>query len=168
MNPLSSNDIAAWEGEGGAVRDVPGGNPPVLSGTEAQVEWANRIRRQVDADFDRVAASFRAIAARQIRSKRAETESILAILEEKRTEVMGMTHAGYFIHDWQEIDDQIRKLIFSDPRYQAIKSRRSHPGAGAAAAKAKRPIDDPDSSKLVTDRKDEGPSPSPLEGSGSR
>ena len=30
-----------------------------LTGTPAQVEWAERIRRQVNGDFDRVAAAFR-------------------------------------------------------------------------------------------------------------
>lgn len=96
-----------------------------LSGTEAQVEWAVRIRCQVNSDFDRVARAFRSIAKRQIRAKRAETELILAILEEKRAEVMSVDRAGYFIKDWQEIGDQVRNLIFRDPRYEAIKSKRA-------------------------------------------
>jgi len=96
-----------------------------LSGTEAQVEWAVRIRRQVKADFDRVASAFRSTAKKQIRAKRADTDAILAILEEKRSEVMGMTRAGYFIQEWQEIGDQVRKLIFRDPRYEAIKGKRA-------------------------------------------
>jgi chaperonin GroES len=33
--------------------------------------------------------------------------------------------AGYFIHDWQEISDQVRQMIFHDVRYQRIKSNRS-------------------------------------------
>jgi hypothetical protein len=35
---------------------------------------------------------------------------------------MGREAAGYFIHGWQDINDQVRQMIFSDPRYQAIKS----------------------------------------------
>ena len=37
---------------------------------------------------------------------------------------MRSERAGYFIHDWQEIGDQVRQMIFADPRYQAIKGRR--------------------------------------------
>ena len=149
MNTASANAISAWEGEGGAPKATPpAGSPaparaeapvlvePVLVGTEAQIEWAARIRDQVNADFDRVAASFRVVAGRQIRAKRAETESILAILEDKRAAVMASTSAGYFIHEWQETGDRVRKLIFRDPRYQAIKAGRAarHTPARALAA----------------------------------
>lgn len=119
-----SGDIEAWEGEGGAVPGAPGVSAPSMSGSPAQVEWAERIRRQVNGEFDRVAASFRSVAERQNEEKRADTEAILAILEDKRAEVMSREQAGYFIHDWQEIGDQVRQMIFQDPRYQAIKSKR--------------------------------------------
>ena len=33
--------------------------------------------------------------------------------------------AGYFIHDWQDINDQVRQMIFSDLRYQAIRNNRN-------------------------------------------
>ena len=95
-----------------------------MSGTASQVEWAERIKCQVNAEFDRVARSFRSVAGKQNDDKRAETEAIIAILEEKRAEVMGREQAGYFIHDWQEISDQVRQMIFQDARYQAIKSNR--------------------------------------------
>ena len=58
------------------------------------MEWAERIRRQVDGDFDRVAAAFRLVADRQSGRKRADTEAILIILEDKRTEVMARGEAG--------------------------------------------------------------------------
>lgn len=32
--------------------------------------------------------------------------------------------AGYFIHDWQEITDQVRRMIFRDVRYTAIRERQ--------------------------------------------
>jgi hypothetical protein len=96
-----------------------------LSGSPAQVEWAGRIRRRVSAEFDRVAASFRAVARRQSGAKQADTETVLAILEEKRVEVMSRDRAGYFIHDWQEISDQVRRMILHDPRYQTIKDHRA-------------------------------------------
>ena len=69
-------------------------SPHALSGTPSQVEWAGRIKRQVNAEFDRVAASFRSVASKQNDEKRADTESILAILEDKRSEVMNQETAG--------------------------------------------------------------------------
>jgi hypothetical protein len=95
-----------------------------LTGTAAQVEWAERIKREVNAEFDRVAAAFRANARRQEDARRSDTEAVLAILEEKRAEVMGQQQAGYFIHDWQEINGQVRQMIFRDARYQVIKTNR--------------------------------------------
>jgi len=123
-----SKEHDAWEGEGGAalVPLVVGApSPPAvsLSGTASQVEWAERIRRQVNSEFDRVAASFRAVAEKQPAGKRANTEAIIAILEVKRAEVMSRAEAGYFIRDWQEIDDQVRQLIARDPKYLEIKSK---------------------------------------------
>jgi hypothetical protein len=97
--------------------------PIPLTGTPAQVEWGERIRRAVDADFDRVAAAFRVVADRQSDRKRADTETILMVLEEKRAEVMSRTQAGYFIHEWQEIGGRVRQLILRDARYQAIRTR---------------------------------------------
>ena len=96
-----------------------------LTGSEAQQEWAVRIRLLVDQEFDRVAAAFRAVGSKQDPIRRAETDSILAILEDKRAEVMGMDRAGYFIQEWQELRDQVRRLIVNDPRYQAIKADRT-------------------------------------------
>jgi hypothetical protein len=125
MNSHLARQIEAWEDEGGAGPAQPGASTPPLRGTAAQVEWAERIRRQVNAEFDRVSAAFRSVAGRQSDGKRADTAAIIALLEDKRAEVMGRQRAGYFIHDWQEISDQVRQMIFRDTRYQAIKSNRS-------------------------------------------
>lgn len=115
--------LAVWEGEGGAPA-WPNTTAGFLSGTVAQVEWAQRIRRQVDADFSRVAASLQVVASRQTKESRAGTEAIIAILEDKRAEVMSHERAGYFIREWQEISDQVRRSIFQDPRYRTIESER--------------------------------------------
>ena len=123
MTSSLARDIETWEGEGGAVPDSFGDSVASMSGTAAQVEWAERIKRQVNAEFDRVAASFRSVAGKQGDDKRADTEAIIAILEEKRAEVMSREQAGYFIHDWQEISDQVRQMIFHDARYQTSKSK---------------------------------------------
>ena len=127
MTGSLAREIDTWESEGGAAPDSLNSSAAPMSGSAAQVEWAERIKRQVSAEFDRVAASFRSIAGKQGGDKRADTEAIIAILEEKRTEVMSREQAGYFIHDWQEISDQVRQMIFHDARYQAIKSRKAAP-----------------------------------------
>jgi hypothetical protein len=124
MNDSLYQDLNAWEGEGGATpRPVSVCSTP-LSGTPNQMEWAEYIRRQVNDDFDRVATSFRSVADRQTDGNRADTEAIIAILEDKRAEVMSRDQAGYFIRNWQETGDRVRQMIFQDSRYQAIKSKR--------------------------------------------
>ena len=117
--------IDAWEDEGGATPVPFTIAPPAMSGTEAQVEWAARIKVQVIADFDRVAASLRATAELQNGDPRADTEATIAILEGKRAEVMNEGNAGYLIREWQEISDQVRQMILDDHRYQTIKSNRA-------------------------------------------
>ena len=123
-----TSDIRVWEDEGGAPMAPPGPPWPSLTGTESQVEWAERIRVSVRDEFDRVEKSFRAIAAGQHGTKRARTESILTILEDKRQAVMSRTEAGYFIRDWQEISDQVRQMIAGDSRYPALNAARAEEG----------------------------------------
>jgi hypothetical protein len=122
-----SKAIEAWEGEGGAAPAPPHFGRPAqaipMSGTPAQIEWAEGIKRQVNSEFDRVSASFRAVAEKQQDGKRADTEAIIAILEDKRAEVMSKEQAGYFIREWQEIDNQVRQMIAHDARYRKIKSK---------------------------------------------
>jgi hypothetical protein len=122
---MAGTEIGAWEDEGGSAPQLSRASAAALSGTASQVEWAGRIKRQVNAEFDRVAASFRSVTGKQSDIKRADTERILSILEDKRVEVMSRQQAGYFIHDWQEITDQVRRMIFQDPRYQAINNNRA-------------------------------------------
>jgi hypothetical protein len=75
----------------------------------------------VNAEFDRVAKALGSVAGKQTDRDRVHTQAILAILEDKRADVMARTQAGYFIHDWQEMNDQVRQMIVKDPRYVAIK-----------------------------------------------
>ena len=98
---------------------------PVLSGTANQIEWAERIRRRVNDKFDRAAATFCAVAAKQDAQAKADTQAIIAILEDKRTAVMRRDQAGYFIHDRQVITDQVRRMIFHDVRFAPIRERQS-------------------------------------------
>ena len=90
-----------------------------MTGSPSQVEWAERIHRQVSDEFERVAAAFRSVAARQSPEKRARTEAIVAIVEEKKAEVLSRDQAGSFIKEWQQIGDQVRRMVAADPRYTA-------------------------------------------------
>src|SRR3954465_6418216 len=102
--------------------EVPAGG---LSGTENQVAWAEEIRVQVNAEFDRVAKAFASVAATQTGPNQIDSIAVIAILEEKRAEVMSNDSAGYFINKWQDLSDQVRQLIASDSRYQAIKAGKA-------------------------------------------
>ena len=118
--------LVTWENEGGSPLLSPGlefMSRPLL-GTANQIERAELIRARVNDEFDRVAKSFRSIANGQGAAKRSDTEAIIAILEDKRVEVLSQEQSGYFIRDWQEISDQVRQMIGKDSRYQAIKLRK--------------------------------------------
>ena len=96
-----------------------------MTGTESQIGWAEIIKPQVAAEFDRVAKAFHAVARNQDAEGRRETEAVLAILEEKRAEVLANDEAGYFISNWGEMTDQVRQLIAKDSRYMEIKANRA-------------------------------------------
>ncbi|MGH9632882.1 MAG: hypothetical protein ACRD7E_31645 [Bryobacteraceae bacterium] len=96
-----------------------------MTGTASQIEWAEEIKPRVNAEFDRVAKALTAAVANQREQIRMDTLAVIAILEEKRVEVMAKDQAGYFIRDWQELRDQVRQMITQDPRYQAIKARQA-------------------------------------------
>jgi hypothetical protein len=110
--------ISVWEGEGGSLSHPPSRK---LTGSVDQIEWAERIRTQVIGEFDRVSKALRTAALKQSDQDRRDTYAMLEILEEKREEVLAHERAGYFIHDWQELRDQVRKMITSDARYKAMK-----------------------------------------------
>jgi len=92
-----------------------------MIGTANQVGWAEQIKTRVSAEFDRVARVLASVAARQTEEDRMDTLAVIAILENKRAEVMANDEAGYFIHDWQELRDQVRQMIAQDRQYKRIK-----------------------------------------------
>ena len=118
---LMEDATAAWEGEGGAVAPAE----KRLIGTVNQVAWAEQIKANVSAEFDRVAKALESRAGGQSEQQRSDTRALIAILEEKRAEVMAKDQAGYFIHEWQELRDQVRTMITQGPRYKAIQARRA-------------------------------------------
>ena len=95
-----------------------------MTGTPNQIELAEQIKACANAEFERVATAFRAVARKQAGQDRADTWAIIGILEEKRKEVMANEQAGYFICTWRELKDQVRQMIGQDDRYRAIKANR--------------------------------------------
>jgi hypothetical protein len=110
-----------------------------MIGTLSQIAWAVQIRSQVEAEFDRVRRVLEYAMTNQSSRDVIDIESIIRILEDKRIEVMGNQQAGYFIHEWQELE-KVSRIVVEDPRYQAIKASQI---AGFGSRDAQRP--DPDS-----------------------
>ena len=73
-----------------------------MTGTPNQIEWAEQIKPRVGAEFDRVASALMAVSRKQLEPNRSGTLSAIAILDEKRAEVMANNKAGYH-HGPEEI-----------------------------------------------------------------
>ena len=114
------NSISVWESEGGSLSEALSHR---MTGSVNQIEWAEQIRAQVNGEFDRVSKALQEAALKQSDQDRLDTYAMMLILEEKRGDVLSNESAGYFIHDWQELRDQVRKMLMNDARYTAIKER---------------------------------------------
>jgi hypothetical protein len=138
MEDLTTGVLGEWESEGGATNRLdafaqlapPGFGPSIaaktiLVGTPNQIEWAEQIKDRVHKEFDRVGVIMKSVAAKQEGWDQTDTLKLVAILEEKRQDVMANDRAGYFIHDWQELSDQVREMIVKDPRYGKIMARQA-------------------------------------------
>ena len=91
-----------------------------MTGSVSQIEWAERIKRTVADEFDRVLGAFQRVAEVQSGVRRSRTLKVIAIVERKRAEVMARDDAGYFIRDWQDITNQVRHMIARDSAYPAM------------------------------------------------
>jgi hypothetical protein len=134
MEEFAVDALAEWESEGGAPAQSEAGSSLApattaamhgLTGTVNQIDWAEQIKERVSKDFDRVANAMKSVAAKQVERDQSDTQALIAILEEKRAEVMAKDQAGYFIHDWQEPGDQVRQMIVKDVRCGAIKTNQA-------------------------------------------
>ena len=96
-----------------------------MTGTPSQIEWAELIKPRVQAEFDRVAKAFAAVAGNQSDEDRRDTLAVIALVKEMCAAVMANPSAGYFIRNWRELNDQVRQMIFDDARYQTIKARKA-------------------------------------------
>lgn len=94
-----------------------------MTGTPNQIEWADQIKPTVAAEFDRVSRAFEALMIHQGPEARKDTLTILEILREQRFAALNNPSAGYFIAEWRELSDQVRRGIAQDPRHQAIRTR---------------------------------------------
>jgi len=122
---LMDEALESWEDEGGAARSSPVVATQKMTGTINQIDWAEQIKTQVNAEFDRVAKALELAASKRAEQDRSEVQIMIAILEEKRAEVMANDRAGYFIHDWQELRGQVRTMIMEDPRYRTTKASKA-------------------------------------------
>lgn len=138
MEDLTADVLGEWESEGGATIRLdafaylaaPGFGPSIaaktiLVGTPNQIEWAEQIKGRVHKEFDRVGMILKEVAEKQAGGDQTDTLNLVAILEEKRQDVMANDRAGYFIHDWQELRYQVREIIVKDPRYGKIMARQA-------------------------------------------
>jgi hypothetical protein len=119
LRPKSVHDrrsIADWENDGGALET---GNVSLV-GTENQIAWAEQIRANVDAEFNRVAAALESVVTHQTGSNQVRTRLAITILEGHHGAVMARNDAGYFIKEWQEIRDQVRKMVTADTRHKTL------------------------------------------------
>jgi hypothetical protein len=91
-----------------------------MTGTPNQISWAELIKVQIGEEFDRVSNVL-------TKHRRAD---MVALLEEKRLEVLAVDRAGYFIKEWGELNGQVNRMITSDPRYEALRRNSSARAGG--------------------------------------
>ena len=85
---------------------------------------ASGAMRSVIAEFEQIARSLRSVRRRQHGCHREVTDSILQILEEKRTEVMSLGPYSPAIQAWRGVRDPVLPMILSDPRYAALRQKK--------------------------------------------
>ena len=96
-----------------------------MIGKRDQVKRAEQIKIRINTEFDRIARALASAAARQTGLERMDTEAVIVILEDKRTEIMAKSQASYFINNWRELSHDVRELIAQDPAYRAIHTQRA-------------------------------------------
>lgn len=96
-----------------------------MIGSADQVKQAELIKVRVNAEFDRIASALGTSAAKRTGQDQTDMETVIAILEEKRAEIMAKGQADYFINNWRGELGRIRELIAQDTRYRAINTRKA-------------------------------------------
>ena len=92
-----------------------------LVGTPSQIEWAEQIRRGSPASSIACPAlCWRWLVSNQNRTD--QTPRRLSPFSRRNASRCWLgLRQGYFIRDWQELTDQVLRVIRKDPRYQAIR-----------------------------------------------
>jgi hypothetical protein len=98
-----------------------------LTGAANQIEWDERIRRNVMVEFDRVAKALLLTAETRTGRRQRNAQLALTILSDKRADVLANDRAGYYIQAWRESDGKVRQMITEDPRYALIRESRVAP-----------------------------------------
>ena len=88
---IMEDSISVWEGEGGSLSNPRSHR---MTGSVDQIEWAERIRAQVNGEFDRVLKALQVAALKQSEQDRLDTYAMMLILEEKRGEVLSNGRAA--------------------------------------------------------------------------
>ena len=96
-----------------------------MIGNVDQVRKAEQIKERINAEFDRLAQALQSSAAKQTGAERVDVETVIVILEEKRSEVMAKGQADYFLNNWRELSARVRELIVQDSRYRDINTRKA-------------------------------------------
>jgi hypothetical protein len=95
-----------------------------LQGPPNRVAWANEIRSRVGSEFERMRVSIESGSNKFRAIDRAETISLLSMLDAHRAEVFSATLAEYFIAEWQNPSDRLHRLINGDEHWKAINNAR--------------------------------------------
>jgi hypothetical protein len=123
------NDVSEKNGpvqvSGSGSVNAGGASLPALNGLASEILWADRIRIQIGASFDRLAASIEAGTNRYRGLEPAEVSTLLGVLEEHRGKVLSHPDAQHFLDRWQDPVDRVQRLIHSDDRWKSIVEARS-------------------------------------------
>jgi hypothetical protein len=105
-----------------------------MTGSESQIEWAERIKTSVRAEFDRVAKALRIAADRQQGQDQLDTLAIIAILEDKRVEVLANEQAGYLSASGRKSAIKCGKYWLKTPATRRSKSNGARGKQGGLLA----------------------------------
>lgn len=105
---------------------LPGGTHlPALIGHTSQIAWANQIRSQISASFDRLVIAIESGNNRYRGLDAAEITALLEMVETHRAAILSIPDAQHFLDHWQDPVDRVQRLIHGDERWKGIMEARS-------------------------------------------
>lgn len=112
------DDVQAWEAEGGAVVQL-GADIAEWLVTDRNAAAALQIKARVRAEFDRVVNALKSAADAQNGDKQIDARMVIFMLEQICAEVLSKDEAGYFIVEWQDASDHVRRIVTKDREARA-------------------------------------------------